>query len=37
MVFANRVQPAPVGPNEPPVFPSNETGLRNVDENTHRA
>ena len=32
-VFANRVQPAPVGPNEPPEFPSNTT-LRNVDENT---
>ena len=33
MVSANRVQPAPLPPNEPPQFPSNTT-LRNVDENT---
>ena len=33
-VFANRVQPAPTAPNEPPRFPSTETGARNVDENT---
>ena len=33
VVSANRVQPAPLPPNEPPVFPSNTT-LRNVDENT---
>ena len=32
-VFANRVQPAPVEPNEPPEF-LNDTTLRNVDENT---
>ena len=32
-VSANRVQPAPVAPNEPPVFLTNTT-LRNVDENT---
>ena len=33
VVSANRVQPAPLPPNEPPQFPSNTT-LRNVDENT---
>ena len=32
-VFANRVQPAPVEPNEPPEF-LTDTTLRNVDENT---
>ena len=32
-VFANRVQPAPVGPNERPMFPSTQT-TRDVDENT---
>ena len=32
-VFANRVQPAPVEPNEPPEF-LNDMTLRNVDENT---
>ena len=32
-VFANRVQPAPVGPNEPPEFLTN-TAARDVDENT---
>ena len=34
LVSTNRVQPAPVGPNEPPKFPPTETGLRSVDENT---
>ena len=34
LVSTNRVQPAPVGPNEPPEFPPTETGLRSVDENT---
>ena len=33
-VFVNRVQPAPVAPNDPPQFPSTETGARSVDENT---
>ena len=33
VVSANRVQPAPVEPNEPPEFLTNTT-LRNVDENT---
>ena len=33
MVSANRVQPAPVEPNEPPEF-LTDTTLRNVDENT---
>ena len=34
LVSTNRVQPAPVGPNEPPEFPTTETGARSVDENT---
>ena len=34
LVSTNRVQPAPVDPNEWPQFPSTETGARNVDENT---
>ena len=33
-VFANRVQPAPVPPNEPPVFTPIEPDLHDVDENT---
>ncbi len=33
-VSANRVQPAPVEPNEPPEFPLTETRARDVDENT---
>ena len=32
-VSTNRVQPAPVPPNEPPQFPTN-TAARDVDENT---
>ena len=34
LVSTNRVQPAPVDPNEWPQFPSTETGARSVDENT---
>ena len=34
LVSTNRVQPAPVGPNEDPEFPPTETGARSVDENT---
>ena len=33
-VFPGRVQAAPVGTNDPPEFPSAETGGRDVDENT---
>ena len=33
-VSANRVQPAPVTPNEPPVFTPIEPDLHDVDENT---
>ena len=34
VVSANRVQPAPVPPNEPPVFTPIEPDLHDVDENT---
>ena len=36
-VSTNRVGPAPVAPNEPPVFDEGPSTSRNVDENTWRA
>ena len=36
-VSLNRVQAAPTVPNAPPQFPSTETGVRNVNENTPAA
>ncbi len=34
VVSANRVQPAPVAPNDPPIFVESPPATRNVDENT---